>query len=100
MFSQASGITTDSNGNVYVGDLTGVSGKIQKFTSNGTFITSWGNLGFGPGAFTNPTQLSADSNDNIYVADLGNAETAVQKFTSNGTFITSGVQQDYLMDSL
>ncbi len=24
MFSQASGITTDSNGNVYVGDLTGV----------------------------------------------------------------------------
>ena len=57
MFSQASGITTDSNGNVYVGDLTGVSGKIQKFTSNGTFITSWGNLGFGPGAFTNPTQL-------------------------------------------
>ena len=57
MFSQASGITTDSNGNVYVGDLTGVSGKIQKFTSNGTFITSWGNLGFGPGAFTNPTQF-------------------------------------------
>ncbi|MGB0029180.1 MAG: hypothetical protein WBP64_20340, partial [Nitrososphaeraceae archaeon] len=39
MFSQPTGIATDSIGNVYVGDFTGVSGKIQKFTSNGTFIT-------------------------------------------------------------
>ncbi|MFL6320210.1 MAG: hypothetical protein ACJ72Q_07030, partial [Nitrososphaeraceae archaeon] len=50
--SQPLDIAIDTSGNVYVGDFG--NAQIQKFTSNGTFITSWGQLGFGNGLFTNP----------------------------------------------
>ena len=38
-----SGIATDTSGNVYVTDT--VNNRIQKFSSNGTFITKWGEKG-------------------------------------------------------
>ncbi|HKG88814.1 MAG TPA: hypothetical protein VKA95_10840, partial [Nitrososphaeraceae archaeon] len=41
-FSQPIEIAIDSAGNVYVTDFTSASNKVQKFASNGTFITSWG----------------------------------------------------------
>ena len=66
-----------------------MSNQLQKFTPNGTFITSWGTLGFGDGSFTGATAISMDSSDNVYVTDSGSPDTAVQKFTPNGTFITS-----------
>ena len=74
---------------MYVTDFTGIGNQIPKFTANGTFITSWGNLGFGNGRFTNPAGIAIDSSGNVYVGDFGNPENAVQKFTANGTFITS-----------
>ena len=40
VFSSPSGIATDTSGNVYVADKG--NNRIQKFTSNGTFITKWG----------------------------------------------------------
>src|SRR5919199_4294979 len=52
-FSQPIDITIDASGNVYVTSFTALANQIQKFTSNGTFITSWGQLGFGNGLFTN-----------------------------------------------
>jgi len=54
-FTQPSGVGVDSKGDVYVADLSALANKIQKFTSNGTFVKAWGNLGFGPGSFTSPT---------------------------------------------
>jgi len=75
----------DSVDKVYVGDF-GENNRIQKFDSNGTFITKWGAPGARDGQFLNPIGLVADSSDNIYVADRGN--NCVQKFDSNGTFIT------------
>ena len=39
-FNSPLGIATDADGNVYVGD-TGNT-RIQKFDSNGNFITDWG----------------------------------------------------------
>lgn len=46
-FKQPLEISVDSDNNVHVTDWTGLSNKVQKFTSNGTFLRSWGNLGFG-----------------------------------------------------
>jgi 6-bladed beta-propeller protein len=74
----------DSGDNVYVGDF-GENYRIQKFYSNGTFISKWGTPGTGDSQFINPVDLVADSSDNIYVADRGNR---IQKFDSNGTFIS------------
>jgi DNA-binding beta-propeller fold protein YncE len=58
-------IAIDSNGDVYVTDTTSVSNQIQKFTNNGTFITSWNVLGTGDGTFTNARGIGIDSADNV-----------------------------------
>ena len=60
--------------------------RIQKFSSNGTFITKWGESGSDQGQFVFPSGIATDTSGNVYVADTGN--NRIQKFTSNGTFIT------------
>jgi tripartite motif-containing protein 71 len=78
----------DSAAYVYVGDRARVadSNRVQKFTSNGTLITTWGTTGANAGQFNNPIGIAVDSSGNVYVADTEN--NRVQKFTSNGTLIT------------
>jgi DNA-binding beta-propeller fold protein YncE len=60
---------------------------IQKFDSDGNFITSWGSEGDGDGQFLRPEDVAIDSSsDNVFVADFeGNN---IQKFDSDGNFIT------------
>jgi DNA-binding beta-propeller fold protein YncE len=85
-FISPGGVTADSSDNVYVSDF-GENNRIQKFDSNGNFLTEWGTTGSGDGQFINPgLGIAADSADNIYVADWGN--NRVQKFDSNGNFLT------------
>ena len=43
------GVAVDSSGNVYVADSG--NNRIQKFDSNGTFITKWGSTGTADGQF-------------------------------------------------
>jgi tripartite motif-containing protein 71 len=81
------GIDVDSSDNVYVAE-SGASGnpsRVDKFTSSGQFITSWGSLGSDPGEFNQPKGLTLDEDDNVYVADEFN--NRIQKFDSNGNFI-------------
>ena len=65
--------------------------RIQKFTSNGTYITKWGESGSAEGEFSSPSGIATDTSGNVYVADTDN--NRIQKFTSNGTFIESGENQ-------
>jgi tripartite motif-containing protein 71 len=56
---------------VYVAD----SGnhRIQKFDSNGNFITKWGSMGRENGEFKYPKDISIDSSSGcIYIADTEN----------------------------
>jgi DNA-binding beta-propeller fold protein YncE len=48
-FEDPHGIAVDSSGNVYVADWTNIygNGRVEKFTSSGTFITQWGSIGSG-----------------------------------------------------
>ena len=87
-FSQPLAIEIDSSGNVYVAYI--LTNKIQKFTPTGTFITSWGKLGFGPGSFTTLGAIATDSSGNVYVADIGRGNNGVQKFTNNGILSLHG----------
>lgn len=88
-FEYPRGIATDSSGNVYVTDLipNTLSYRVQKYTSDGVFITSWGSLGRGstPLQF-NGYGIAIDHTNNVYVADT--FSNRVQKFTNTGTFIT------------
>ena len=74
----------DEQGNVFVADT---SDRIQKFTNDGAFLTSWGSSGTGDGQFNFPRGLSTDELGNLYVADRNNHR--MQKFTGTGSFLTA-----------
>jgi len=78
------GVATDAAGDVYVADPD--DHRIQKFDSDGTFITKWGSLGTGDGQFNRPYGVATDAAGDVYVADFYNHR--IQKFDSDGTFIT------------
>ena len=63
-------LATDSSNNVYVSDP--VNSLVQKFDSNGTFLTKWGSSGKGDGMFVYPSGVAIDDSDNVYVVDDGN----------------------------
>ena len=46
--------------------------RIQKFTSNGGFITQWGSEGSGDSQFRYPKGIAVDATGNVYVADSDN----------------------------
>ena len=78
------GIAIDHSGNIYITD-TGHN-IVQKFNSEGVFITQWGTKGINDGQFNSLSFVAADSAGNIYVADSLN--NRIQKFSSDGAFIT------------
>ena len=80
---------------MYVVDT--LNNRIQKFNSNGTFITKWGSKGTADGQFNFPDGIAVDSSGNVYVADDGN--NRIQKFDSNGTFITKWGSKVQVMDN-
>ncbi|MGA1869868.1 MAG: 6-bladed beta-propeller [bacterium] len=95
-FASPSAIAIDESGNVYVGDHrlkydpslgTNVDERrIQKFTSDGKFITTWGSEGSDNGQFKLPRGIALDDKGNVYVIDW--SSNCIQKFTSEGKFIT------------
>ncbi|MGA1871295.1 MAG: hypothetical protein ACMUJM_22425 [bacterium] len=53
-------VAADTAGNIYVAD--NGTHRIQKFTSDGSFITKWGALGLGMGRFYLPVGITIDGN--------------------------------------
>ncbi|WP_440951400.1 6-bladed beta-propeller [Methanosphaerula subterraneus] len=91
-FSLPLGIAVDNAGDVYVADTN--NNRVQKFDSNGTFITTWGSEGSGDGQFMRPTGITVDSAGNVYVVDYSTC--LVQKFTSTGSFIKAWGGRGYI----
>jgi streptogramin lyase len=83
-FNYPHGITVDTNGLVYVVDT--LNHCIQKFTSDGQFVTTWGSYGSGNGDFNEPHGISLDNSGLVYVVDTNNHR--IQQFTSDGQFLT------------
>jgi len=78
-------VTIDSSNNIYAVDnydsYLGNDCRIEKFDSNGNYLTQWGNFGSGNGQFDFPYGIAIDSNNNVYVADTSNYR--VQVFANN-----------------
>jgi DNA-binding beta-propeller fold protein YncE len=68
---------------VYIADQN--NDRIQKFSKNGTFVTTWGEEGEGNGQFLHTHGIDLDSDGNVYVSDRD--QPSIQKFSSDGTFI-------------
>jgi sugar lactone lactonase YvrE len=82
-FQYPNGSAVDKNGNVYVVDQ--ANSRIEKFTSNGSYLSQWGSTGSGNGQFLAPTGIAVDTLGNVYVTDTGNHR--VQKFTTGGFYL-------------
>jgi DNA-binding beta-propeller fold protein YncE len=59
------GMSTDSEGYVYVADSK--NRRVQKLDSDGNFVLEWAHFGSEP--FVKPTGVYVDTNDTIYVCD-------------------------------
>ncbi len=86
-FYQPYGIGIDRRtGDVYVVENNATNTvRVQKFTSNGTFLTKWGSGGTGNGQFNHPMKVAVDPRGYVYLTDRDN--NRVQVFTSDGTFV-------------
>jgi hypothetical protein len=73
-------IAFDQSGNMYVTDTGNY--RVQKLTSNFTFITKWGTVGSGPGQFYGPWGIAVDRQNYVYVVDSANSR--VEKFGPSG----------------
>ena len=82
-FLNPQNLAFDSENNLYVTDLG--NARVQKFDSNGNFLSEWGSKGTGPGKFGHPSGI-AILDDFVFVTDSRNH--SVQKFDLDGNFIT------------
>jgi len=83
-FFQLESLSVDNEGNVYVTDSG--NARIQKFTSDGQFLKTWGVSGTDNGEFKKPTGIATYEN-NVYVVDSEQAR--IQVFDSTGKFLQS-----------
>ncbi|HKZ44336.1 MAG TPA: glycosyltransferase family 39 protein [Anaerolineales bacterium] len=84
-FNEPWGVAVAPDGSVYVADTWNY--RIQKFTSEGVFLSMFGTNGFGETStsFYGPRSVAVDSEGNLFVADTGNKRILV--FDPNGNYI-------------
>ncbi|MGB2862560.1 MAG: NHL repeat-containing protein [Sedimentisphaerales bacterium] len=81
-------IAIDAKGNVYVAD--NGNHRVQKFDSNGNFITKWGAQGDGDGLFVRPCGIAVDEEGDVYTLHI----SGIQKFTPEGKFLARWKTKD------
>ena len=60
-----------------------IMSAIQKFASDGTFLTAFGKEGTGPGEFQYPLAVTVADDGTVFVTDFGN--NRVQKWQPIGS---------------
>ena len=76
-------LAADSVGNVYVASA--ANNNIQKFSSNGSVLATWGVKGGENGQLNYPEGIAVDGYGYVYVCDQNNHR--IQKFTIGGEFV-------------
>ena len=85
-FTNPSGMTADSENNIYIADFGNPTYAIKKYSKDGKFSDTFGSFGLGDGEFSTPGGLGVDKENNIYATDVGEKKN-VQKFDKDGNFM-------------
>ncbi len=83
-FASFGGIATDAAGNVYAAD----SGnhRVEKFDSNGAYLSQFGSSGTGNGQFGTISGIAVAPDGSVYVAD--SSAKRVEKFSASGSYLS------------
>jgi DNA-binding beta-propeller fold protein YncE len=84
-FSSPTGVAFGPSGKMYVSDGYG-NYKVQVFAPDGSFLTSWGKPGTGPGEFALVHSIDVGPDEKVYVCDRENRR--IQIFDENGKYLT------------
>jgi DNA-binding beta-propeller fold protein YncE len=82
-FNFPGGIAVDAVGNVWVVDQS--NHRVQKFDSDGNFLTTWGSNGTGDGEFAYPSDVDIDPSGRLYVSEAQGDR--IQVFDADGNFL-------------
>jgi len=74
-FAVATSVAVDARGDVFAADF--YNHRIQKFAADGTFLTSFGEQGSGPGAFEHAMAVAVAADGRVYATDLLNQRVTV-----------------------
>ena len=74
-FAVVTSLAVDDGGHVFAADF--YNHRIQKFAADGTFLTSFGERGEGPGSFDHPMAVSVAPDGRVYATDLRNQRVTV-----------------------
>ena len=91
-FNAPADVVVGDNGDIFVADGHGdnTNGRVVKFSKDGTFIKSWGKIGYGPSEFRTLHAIAIDSRGRIFVGDRSN--NRIQIFDQDGEFLTQWTQ--------
>ncbi len=89
-FDRPTDVAVAANGDIFVTDGHGTNNRVVKFDRDGSFITTWGQTGAGPGEFNQPHTIALDSAGRVFVGDRSNSR--VQVFEPDGTFVVAWTQ--------
>jgi DNA-binding beta-propeller fold protein YncE len=64
---------------------------VYKYKTDGTYVTSFGSTGSGPGNLSNPTDMAVGPDGNVYVIDANN--NRIEVFDPNGNFVKTWTPQ-------
>jgi DNA-binding beta-propeller fold protein YncE len=87
------GIAVGPDGMIYVADTFHTLdpnfglpwGRVEKFSSDGMFMGSWGAITVDPKDLFGPRSIAIDSKGNLYLSDTGNSR--IIKYSSGGSFL-------------
>lgn len=77
------GDAVNAEGQILVADS--ANNRIEKFSAEGVYVSSFGTLGSGNGQLKEPQGVAIDSAGNVWVADAGN--NRIEEFSSAGAFV-------------